>query len=110
MKRKVKRIDPSISKPPRKVKLVGQNDDGFGTSVPPSLSSIEIYFDQKGVLEIAVIFFDEYESRQWKSETGQLVKNWKVCAAEWIYNYRQEMKRRFRQSPFYSESYLTNGY
>lgn len=107
MKRKVKRIDPSVVKSPRrKVKLAVRNDDGFGTSVPPSLTSIEIYFDQKGVLKIAAIFFDEYEARQWKSVTGQPVTNWKVCAAEWIYNYRQELKRRFKQSPFYSESYL----
>ncbi len=106
MKRKLKRIDPSIIKSPRrKVKLAVQNDDGFGTSVPPSLTSIEIYFDQKGVLEVARNFYDEHQLREWKSITRQPIINWKVCAAEWIYNYQQEMKRRFRQSPFYSESF-----
>jgi hypothetical protein len=106
MKRKAKRIVSTVLKPPQiNVKIPPQNHDGFGTSVPPSIASVDIYFDQKGMLEVAGHFFDEHELRQWKNVTGQPVTNWKVCAAEWIYNHRQQMKRRFRQSPFYSESF-----
>jgi hypothetical protein len=106
MKRKAKQIVPNAAKSPRSnVKIPARNDDGFGTSVPPSIASVAIYFDQKGLLEIARDFYDEHVERQWKNVTGQPVNNWKVCAAEWIYNYRLEMKRRFRQSPFYNESF-----
>jgi hypothetical protein len=105
MKRKAKRIVPNCLKlPSNSVKASVQNDNGFGTSVPPSMTNIEIYFDQKGVREIAGDFFNEHELREWKNTTGQPVINWKVCAVEWIYNYRQEMKLRFRKSPFYTES------
>jgi hypothetical protein len=70
--------------------------------VPPSLANVVIYFDQKGVLEVAGDFYEEHELREWKNVAGQPVKNWKVCAADWIYNYRQDLKG-LRQSPFYSE-------
>ncbi|QQL50595.1 MULTISPECIES: hypothetical protein [Mucilaginibacter] len=105
MKRKAKRIVPNVHKSPRNsVKIVPLSDEGLGTSVPPSLASIEIYFDQKGVLLAARDFYEEHELRAWKTSTGYPVNNWKVCAAEWIFNYRQELKRKFRMSPFYSES------
>ncbi|WP_462265684.1 hypothetical protein [Mucilaginibacter sp.] len=68
------------------------------------MANIEIYFDQKGVLVVARDFYEEHELRAWKNAAGYPVTNWKVCAAEWIYNYRQEIKRKFRMSPFYSES------
>jgi hypothetical protein len=105
MKRKAKRIAPTTANSPRKsLPIPMEIDDGFGASVPPSLGTLTIYFDQKGEREIARDFYEEHELRQWKSATGQLVTNWKVCAAEWIYNYRQDRKRRFRQSQFYNES------
>lgn len=105
MKRKAKRIVPNLNNPSRNSdKIAFQYDDGLGTSVPPSFSNIEIYFDQKGLLEVACNFYSEHELRGWKNATGQSIVNWKVCAAEWIYNYRQEIKRRSRMSPFYSES------
>lgn len=105
MKRKAKRIVSNVHKSPRKsAKIAPRNDDGLGTSVPPSLANIEIYFDQKGVLVAAQDFYEEHELRAWKNATGYPVMNWKVCAAEWIYNYRQEIKMKFRMSPFYSES------
>jgi hypothetical protein len=105
MKRKAKRIVPNLHKQPRNgIAIVVNDDDGLGTSMPPSLTSIEIYFDQKGLLEIAEDFYSEHELRQWKSSTGQPIINWKVCAADWIYDYRQAMKIRLRRSPFYSES------
>ena len=105
MKRKAKRIIPSVPKSPKNnLKIAIRNDNGLGTSMPPSFTSIEIYFDQKGLLDVAMHFFEEHELRAWKSPTGYPVINWKVCAAEWIYNYQQELKRNFRISPFYSES------
>jgi hypothetical protein len=101
MKRKAKRIVANSSKSHiSNVKFPAQNDDGFGTSVPPSMGTVEIYFDQKGLLEVASDFYEEHELRKWTGFTGHPVINWKVCAAEWIYNYRQEMKKRLRQSPF----------
>ena len=40
MKRKAKRVVPNVHKSPRKsVKIAPRNDDGLGTSVPPSLRS-----------------------------------------------------------------------
>jgi hypothetical protein len=106
MKRKAKRIASLPAKPARKgIKMSVQNDDGFGTSMPPPFALVKIYFDQRGMDKSVCEFYDEHELRQWKNQTGQPIINWKVCAAEWIYNYRQEMKRKFRQSPFYSESY-----
>ncbi|WP_461451642.1 hypothetical protein [Mucilaginibacter sp.] len=105
MKRKARRIVPVPNQSSRSsLKIVPRNDDGLGTSIPPSLANIEIYFDQKGVMEVARDFYEEHELRAWKNATGYPINNWKVCAAEWIYNYRQETKRKFRMSPFYCES------
>ena len=105
MKRKAKRIVPDRNNPSRNSnKIACCYDDGLGTTVPPSFNNIEIYFEQKELLEVACNFYNEHELREWRNATGQPILNWKVCAAEWIYNYRQEIKRRFRKSPFYSES------
>ncbi|MET3981783.1 hypothetical protein ABIB62_004399 [Mucilaginibacter sp. UYP25] len=105
MKRKAKRIVPNLDRQSRnRIAIVVRDDDGLGTSMPPSLTSIEIYFDQKGLLEIAGDFYTAHELREWKSATGQPIINWKVCAADWIYDYRQAMKMRLRKSPFYGES------
>lgn len=105
MKRKAKRI---LCNQPKEVNSRGnfpiKSHDGLGTTMPPNVESLYIYFDQKGVSEKAGEFFHEYDIRGWKTATGGTVRNWKVCAAEWIYNYQQEAKRKFRQSPFYSES------
>lgn len=105
MKRKAKRTIPSkCDEVNRRGKLPTKIHDGLGTTMPPDRMVLHIYFDQKGVPEFAEEFFYEYDIREWKTPTGGPVRNWKVCAAEWIYNYRQEVKRKFRQSPFYSES------
>lgn len=105
MKRKAKRTIPGK---PNEVnnrgKLPATIHDGMGTNMPPDPQVLHIYFDQKGEVDLADEFFHEYDIREWKTPTGGAVRNWKVCAAEWIYNYRQEVKRQFRQSPFYSES------
>jgi hypothetical protein len=51
MKRKAKRIASLPAKPARKgIKMSVQNDDGFGTSMPPPFALVKIYFDQKGIM------------------------------------------------------------
>jgi hypothetical protein len=105
MKRKAKRTVPGQPIEVRKGrKNPLQIHDGLGTTMPPDKDVLLIYFDQKGEVELADEFFNEHDTRGWKTPTGGTIYNWKVCAAEWIYNYRQEVKRRFRQSLFYSES------
>ncbi len=106
MKRKAKRTVPGSPNEVKKShKNTVQDHDGLGATMPPDKDVLLIYFDQKGEGELADDFFNEHDARGWKSPTGGKIRNWKVCAAEWIYNHRQEAKRRFRQSPFYSESF-----
>ncbi|TWR24789.1 hypothetical protein FPZ43_18000 [Mucilaginibacter pallidiroseus] len=106
MKRKAKRTVPRLLNEVRKSsKHTLQIHDGMGTTMPPDKEVLMIYFDQKGEGEMANEFFNEHDGRGWKTPTGATIYNWKVCAAEWIYNHRQNVKRRFRQSPFYSESF-----
>jgi hypothetical protein len=106
MKRKAKRTVPRQL---TEVRKCSENTvhihDGLGTTMPPDKDVLLIYFDQKGVAVLADEFFNEHDARGWTTPTGGTIYNWKVCAAEWIYNHRQEVKRRFRQSPFYSESF-----
>jgi hypothetical protein len=106
MKRKAKRTVPRLPNEVRKSsKNTKHNHDGLGTTMPPNKDVLLIYFDQKGEGELVEVFFDEHDARGWTTPTGSIIYNWKVCAAEWIYNRRQEVKRRFRQSPFYRESF-----
>lgn len=106
MKRKAKRALPRQPKQAsRTTKNPMQIHDGLGSTMPPDKDVLQIYFDQKGEAELAETFFNEHHTRGWKTPTGGTIYNWKVCAAEWIYNYRQELKRRFRQSPFYNKSF-----
>jgi hypothetical protein len=106
MKRKARRIVQQPIKLREKIlKRSDHFDDGLGTSVPPEFEVVHVYFDQKGQVEFAHKFFEEQEMVQWKTQSGQIIRNWKEYAAEWIYNRRQDMKRRFRQSPFFNESF-----
>ncbi len=108
MKRKAKRIVPNLKQRPKNRNAITvSSHDGLGTSVPPSLANIEIYFDQKGLIEIAGDFFTEHELREWKSITGYPIVNWKVCADDWIYEYRQAVKMRLKKSTYKTESSLT---
>jgi hypothetical protein len=105
MKRKAKRTVPRQSNDVRKrSKYSLQIHDGLGTTMPPDKDVLLIYFDQKGEAELTDEFFNEHVARGWKTPTGGTIYNWKVCAAEWIYNHQQDVKRRLRLSPFYSES------
>ncbi len=109
MKRKAKR---TIPRQPKEVSKSSKNTlqihDGLGTTMPPDKDVLLIYFDQKGEAEMADEFFNEHAARGWKTPTGGTIYNWKVCAAEWIYNHQQDVKRRLRLSPFYSESLMSD--
>ncbi|EHQ24750.1 hypothetical protein [Mucilaginibacter paludis] len=106
MKRKAKRVIQNQREPRHdKPKVLADNHDGFGGNVPPDRMVVAIYFDQKDLPDCADAFLAEQELLQWKTIRGAPIRNWKVCAAEWIFNYRQEMKRKFRLSPFSSQSY-----
>jgi hypothetical protein len=105
MKRKAKRIIPKRPKAPQANRKIGaQTVEGFGVNVPPDWFAVHIYFDQKDLAEFADVFLAEQELLQWKTGTGAPIRNWKVCAADWIFDHRQRMKRRSRLSPYYSGS------
>jgi len=105
MKRKAKRIIPKRPKAPQaNLKIGAQTVDGFGVNVPPDRFAVHIYFDQKDLAEYADVFLAEQELRQWQTGTGTPIRNWKVCAADWIFDHRQRMKRKSRLSPYCNES------
>ncbi|PAW92296.1 hypothetical protein CKK33_01820 [Mucilaginibacter sp. MD40] len=82
IKRKAKRrLKPILSNERKK---------GFGYELPPCPHFVDIYFDQKGLPEQAQIFFKYYDDLSWQSPAGTPYKNWKVLAAEWIFNHRTE--------------------
>jgi hypothetical protein len=104
MKRKAKRsVQPPSKSQHVSLKINGQNLDGFGASMPPDRFVVHIYFNQKGLAEYTNDFLAEHELLQWKTRTGKPIRNWKVCAADWIFDHRQRMKRISRLSVFYSE-------
>jgi hypothetical protein len=106
MKRKAKRvIQNQREQSQHKPKVFADNLDGFGGNVPPDRMVVVIYFDQKDLADCADKFLADQEISQWKTIRGAPIRNWKACAAEWIFNYRQELKRKFRLSPFSSQSY-----
>lgn len=88
-KRKAKRT----TKPPKPAK----NKLGFGYEMPPDRTLVRIYFDQKGLSDQALLFYQHYEEAFWRSPKGTPYRNWKVLASDWIFNYQQEQKLRRRQ-------------
>lgn len=101
MKRKAKRVlqTRTINR-----KVQRQVNNGFGTSMPPRMEFVIIYFDQQGEANSADVFFYEHQNRFWKTLSGTPILNWKVCAVDWIFNLRQERKRKMRMSVFNDES------
>lgn len=60
--------------------------DGFGRNIPPALAHVAIYFIQRGHSEdTAKKFFIYQQTRQWLTDRGLPIKNWKVSANDWIY-------------------------
>jgi hypothetical protein len=65
---------------------------GFGYEMPPDRELVHIYFDQKGLAGQADSFYKFYDHAYWQSARGTPFRNWKVLAADWIFNYRQQLK------------------
>ncbi len=91
MKRKARRINP----PKQNGRSKGSENStsvtgAFGFNVPPALVDVFIYFDQKDAGEVAQKFVDEQEKWGWKARSGKPIRNWKVFASDWIFNYKQE--------------------
>ncbi|MEJ6979451.1 hypothetical protein WG906_03260 [Pedobacter sp. P351] len=86
-KRKVRRI--SISEPSHNSK---SKKAGFGYEMPPDFDDVSIYFNQKGQAQIASSFYEYFQNCQWRTKTGTPLRNWKVVATDWIYNYCQSLK------------------
>lgn len=93
-KRKAKRM-PAERRPIPKPEVIHQH--GFGTEMPPQKRLVEIYFDQKGLINQAAIFYAHYEQANWSSAKGTPYRNWKLLAGDWIFNYEQDQKLRKRQ-------------
>lgn len=105
MKRKAKRISPA------KFQLLNDSAKnsqkeikGFGYQVPPDIDSVSIYFDQKGFLNMAEMFFRNFQAQRWKTKTGKKISNWKVLATDWIFDYRQSAKLALKKSKFRTQS------
>ena len=69
---------------------------GYGYQIPPEYDLVAIYFDQKDQAGQARPFYDHYEEAYWLTPKGSRIRNWKVLATDWIYNYMQENKLRQR--------------
>ena len=65
---------------------------GFGYQVPPDFDSVCIYFSQKGYAEIASDFYQYYDKRGWLTITEAPIRNWKVLATDWFFDYSQSLK------------------
>jgi len=95
-KRKAKRIPAERRITPPEI----IHQKGYGIEMPPQQSLVEIYFDQKGLIAQAALFYQYYEKANWCSSKGTPYRNWKLLAGEWIFNYEQEQKlcRRLREN------------
>ena len=59
---------------------------GLGSQVPPDYLFVEIYFLQKGKTRLqACEFFKHYCTKGWKNAEGNLIKDWKIYAWQWIW-------------------------
>ena len=75
---------------------------GFGYTLPPEPEFLQLYFDEQELPAEAERFYRHYENLDWKTVTGKPIRNWKVLAADWIFNHRQEQKRQARLNRFQS--------
>jgi len=94
LKRKAKRV---MEKPGRRPLPPSIAQKGFGTELPPQKDLVAIYFDQKGFSAQADLFYQFYEQANWSSPKGTPYRNWKLLAADWMFDYEQELKLRKRQ-------------
>jgi hypothetical protein len=67
------------------------NKLGAGSSIPPDIAHVRIYFIQQSLPEMnAIKFFEEYEENGWKTITGKPVRNWKTEAAKYIWTLLEQ--------------------
>jgi len=60
--------------------------NGLGSVVPPQKKHVLVYFSQQGqTKEMAMGFYRSYDIAAWKNTKGDLIKNWKVHAWQWIW-------------------------
>lgn len=71
---------------------------GFGYEMPPDPAIVQIYFEQKGMPGIVQSFLDKFGQMKWKSRKGTPLRNWKVLAADYIFDFLQEKKLAERLS------------
>lgn len=88
MKKRKRRRRILLEEPVHKV----SDQDGFGYQVPPNVDSVFIYFNQKGYAEVAGNFYQHFHNLGWLTKTGSPIKNWKVLASDWIFDYSQSVK------------------
>lgn len=101
MKRRAKRIAFASRKTSKNNSAVKINKPlGYGTEVPPHPEFVAIYFDQQQMPEEGERFYRHYEKLNWETVTGKPIRNWKVLAADWIFDRRQEQKRAARLAKF----------
>jgi hypothetical protein len=104
MKRKAKRIRPVKLRGLEKASTNSRSkQNGFGYEMPRDEDLVQIYFDQKGLGNLAELFYRDYQTRAWETKTGKKIRNWKVLAADWIFEYRQAAKLALRRSRFNSQ-------
>jgi hypothetical protein len=93
-KRKAKRIPVERRSVPQPEPI---RQKGFGTEMPPHKTLVEIYFDQKELIGQAGEFYSFYEQANWSSPKGTPYRNWKLLAADWIFDFQQALKLKKRQ-------------
>jgi hypothetical protein len=60
---------------------------GLGRELPPVKKHVLVYFQQKGLsIQAATEFYQHYHKRNWLNLNGNLIKDWKMCAWQWIWN------------------------
>jgi len=98
MKRKAKRMTGRTARQPliRKKAILSNRIRGYGYQMPPEYDLVAIYFDQKDQADQVRPFYDHYEQAYWLTPKGSRIRNWKVLATEWIFNFQQEDKLRQR--------------
>ena len=103
MKRKARRIDQTKQKRRSKAfEIPIEVTESFGFTIPPAIVDVLIYFEQKDAVEATQGFIEEQEKSGWKTKSGKPIRNWKVVAGDWIFNYKQERKFSLRTSRFCS--------
>lgn len=61
---------------------------GYGKNIPPNKEHVLIWFLQKDKSEKSAIhFFNFYKARGWRSQKGEILRDWKMLAWEWTWKH-----------------------